>query len=169
MKKEDLSKIEELEKTRKKNFLAFSLIADYLNEFPTLVNERLMKEIGTDMGINEERVFAIFLSNALSDDEGVIRILEREYLKKSVKKLNATEYKSDPYYKNIKIPTKKLKNWSLGYQTYQKYEGFIYKDILVEDNYTEIPQIGFFNEEFNRYVILQRKICSVYGKWRNCL
>ncbi|MBQ4585356.1 MAG: hypothetical protein IJA82_04030 [Clostridia bacterium] len=149
MKKEDLSKIEELEKTRKKNFLAFSLIADYLNEFPTLVNERLMKEIGSDMGINEERVFAIFLSNALSDDEGVIRILEREYLKKSVKKLNATEYKSDPYYKNIKIPTKKLKNWSLGYQTYQKYEGFIYKDILVEDNYTEIPQIGFFNEEFS--------------------
>ncbi len=149
MKKEDLLKIEELEKTRKKNFLAFSAIAEYLNEYPTLVNEKLMKEIGAEMGIDEERVFAIFLANALSDDEDTIRILEREYLKKSVKKLDAREYKNDPYYKNIKIPTKKLKNWSLGYQSYKKYEGFIYKDVLVEKDFLEIPQIGFFDEEFS--------------------
>lgn len=149
MKKEDLLKIEELEKTRKKNFLAFSVIAEYLNEYPTLINEKLMKEIGADVGANEERVFAIFLANALSDNDEVIRLLEREFLRKSVKKLNATEYRNDPYYKNIKIPTKKLKNWSLGYQSYKKYEGFIYRDVLVEKDFIEIPQIGFFDEEFS--------------------
>ena len=51
--------------------------------------------------------------------------------------------------RNISIPTKKVGEWDLGYQCYQPYEGFISRDILVESDHTEIPQIGFFDTEFS--------------------
>ncbi len=149
MTQEELKLLEELEIVRKKNFLACEAVAGYLNEFPTLVTRDIMKEIGAQLDRDEERAFAIFLANALSDDEEIIKILEKDFFRKSIKKLNVEDYKSDPYYNNIKIPTKKLKSWSLGYQSYKPYEGFIYKDITVEKDYLEVPQIGFFSETFS--------------------
>lgn len=141
--------LEALEKIKQENFALFRSVAAYLNEFPCLINKEIMCEIVEGVSENEELSYTLFLATALSQDDDEAKLFEKEYFKKSVKKLNADEYKSNPYFKNISIPRKKVGTWELGYQSYQPYEGFIYDDIEVLDNFREIPKIGFFSEEFS--------------------
>ena len=143
------TKLDTLKKVKEENFTFFRSVAAYLNEFPCLVNKEIMEEIVGGVSNIEEQSFALFLSVALSEDDKEAKLFEREYLKKSVKKLNPDEYKQNPYFKNIVIPKKKVSTWELGYQSYQPYEGFVYDDIDVLGNYREIPKIGFFTEEFS--------------------
>ena len=139
----------ELEKIKQENFTVFKVVSQYLNNFPCLVNDEIMAEIKGDSYISEEKYFALFLSLALSENDESGDFLNKEYFSHSVKKLSLKEYTENPYYKNVKIPKKTEGNWDLGYQTYRAYEGFIYDDIEVKDNYREIPKIGFFSEEFS--------------------
>ena len=99
--------IKELEKIKQENFGAFKVIASYLNEFPCLVTKEIMDEIISDSSLDEESYFALFLSLALSENDESGDVLNKQYLSKSVKKLDPDEYKSNPYYKNIKIPQKR--------------------------------------------------------------
>ncbi len=145
----DREKLEKLKKIKKENFALFRAVAAYLNEFPCLVNKEIMDEIVGDVSGIEESSFALFLSTALSENDDEAKLFEKEYFKKSVKMLSLEEYRNNPYFKNIKIPNKKVSTWELGYQSYQPYEGFIYDDIDVLDNFREIPKIGFFPEEFS--------------------
>ncbi len=145
----DLEKIKELQKIKSENFMLFSAVAKYLNNFPNLVTKEIMDEIAGGVAENEQNSFAIFLSFALCEDDEISALFEKEYLKKSVKRLDPKVYQGDPYFVNIRIPQKKLGDWELGYQKYQPYEGFIYDDITVLDNFREIPKIGFFSEEFS--------------------
>ena len=141
-------KIEEINSYRKKNFKALSFVASYLNNCPTLVTKDIIKDITGGEKSGEERAFAAFLANVFSEDDGEVKWLEKEYLFKGIKRLSPEEYLKNPYFSNIKIPKIKAGNWDLGYQSYEAYEGFIYKDLEIK-GYTEIPQIGYFDEEFS--------------------
>ncbi len=142
-------KIKELNKIKQENLNAFKVVASYLNNFPCLVTKEIMHEIKRDTSLDEQSYFALFLSLALSEDDESGDFLNKEYFSRSVKKLSPKEYRENPYFKNIKIPQKKVGTWDLGYQSYQPYEGFIYDDIEVLPNFREIPKIGFFDEEFS--------------------
>ena len=133
-----------IKKARDNNFLVFSRVATYLNEFPCLITEDAIKEITGGVVENEQMAFYIFLSGALSENDTLSRLFEREYFNRGVRKLDPREYLENPYFKNIKIPNKQAGTWTLGYQAYKAYEGFIWKDIEVLDDYKEVPQIGFF-------------------------
>ena len=141
-------RIEEINNRRERNFKVFSYIASYLNQCPDLVTEEIIADItgGNDSGA--ERAFISFLSNVYSEDEGEVKEIEREYLSKAVRRLDPFEYLENPYLKNIKIPETKEGEWDFGYQSYQPYEGFIYRDIQCVGDYVEIPQVGFFTEKF---------------------
>lgn len=138
-----------IKKARDNNFLVFSRVATYLNEFPCLITEDAIKEITGGVVENEQMAFYIFLSGALSENDTLSRLFEREYFNRGVRKLDPREYLENPYFKNIKIPNKQAGTWTLGYQAYKAYEGFIWKDIEVLDDYKEVPQIGFFDREFS--------------------
>lgn len=144
-----MQRIKELERIKEENLGAFKVIASYLNEFPCLVTKEIMDEIISDTELDCESYFALFLSLALSENDESGDALNKLYLKKSVKRLDTKQYKENPYYKNIKIPQKRVGRWELGYQSYKPYEGFVYDDIEVEKSYREIPKIGFFTEEFS--------------------
>ena len=47
-----------------------------------------------------------------------------------IHQLDANEYYSNPYYKNIKIPTIKIGNSELKYEKYKPFEGFVCNDII---------------------------------------
>ena len=128
--------------------MVISYIASYLNECPNLVTEEIMTEITSGNRQGEERAFAYFLANVYSEDDSLVRMVEREYLSKGVRHLDPHEYLENPYMKNIKIPQTKEGEWNLGYQSYEPYEGFIYRDIECVGDYVEVPQIGFFSEKF---------------------
>ncbi|MBO5312923.1 MAG: hypothetical protein J6B29_03050 [Clostridia bacterium] len=124
------------------------LVASYLNNFPSLVSCETIQAITLGKKENEEKAFCSFLSNVFFEDEKMAKAYEREYFSKSIKELSPEEYLHNPFFENIKIPTMQNGGWSLGYQTYAPYEGFIYRDIQKEGDYIEIPQIGYFPCEF---------------------
>ena len=144
-----IKRLEEINKRREKNLQVLVFAASYLNNCPTLVTKDIIEEITCGNKRNEERAFASFLANVFSENYDEVRELERDYLSKGVKKLDPRTYLNDPYFANIKIPEIKEGNWDLGYQSYEPYEGFIYRDIECAKDYIEIPQIGFFDEKFS--------------------
>ena len=139
-----IKRIEEIVARRERNGQVLSFVASYLNNRPTLVTN----EITNSGDSREERAFASFLANVFSEDEQEIRVLEREYFSRGVRKLDPCKYYENPYFLNIKVPSIKENNWEFGYQSYEPYEGFIYRDIECVGDYVEIPQIGFFSEKF---------------------
>ncbi len=142
-------RIELINKRRKMNFHVFTLVASYLNNCPDLVTREIIDEITNGNKQGEEKAFVNFLSNVFSENDEEIRVIEKDYLSKGIKRLSPEEYLKNPYFVNIKIPIKQEGGWNLGYQAYKPYEGFIYRDIATESDYTEIPQIGYFDKEFS--------------------
>ncbi len=141
-------RLDEVNRRRERNYKILSFVASYLNNCPDLVTEEIINEITNGKKSGEERAFASFLANVFSENDEEIRWLEREYLFKGVKRLSPEEYLKNPYLTNIKIPQIKEENWDLGFQSYEPYEGFIYRDLLTLDDYVEVPQIGYFGEKF---------------------
>ena len=137
-----------LKRVKDEGFKYFRAVSDYLNNFPDLVNQEIMDEIGGGVSLNTENTFALFLANALFDDEKEIKFYEHEYLRKGIKCLDDEKYEENPYFKSIKIPSVDLGNWTLGYQCYKPYEGFVRNDISVLENYREIISLGYFTKEF---------------------
>ena len=100
-----MHRLKNIEKIKDENFFAFEEIAAYLNEFPTLITSEIMEEMTEGVSENEEICFSTFLSLILAnEDEEAALLLEKEYLKRSVKKLDPSTYTENPYFKNIKIP-----------------------------------------------------------------
>ena len=147
-----------INKRRKMNFHIFTLVASYLNNCPDLVTRETINEITNGNKQGEEKAFISFLANVFSENDEEIRTIEKEYLSKGVKCLSPEEYLNNPYFANIKIPVKQENNWNLGYQSYKPYEGFIYRDIITEGDYTEIPQIGYFDKDFSYPTVFENGI-----------
>lgn len=145
----DIEKLKELDKIRGENFFAFAKIADFLNNIPKLLTSEIIEEITGGVSENHEKIVSTFLATALCDSEDESELLEKEYLKKSVKQLCPSNYTENPFFKNVKIPRVKEENWELGYQSYDPYECFVYDDIELLPNLREIPKIGYFTEEFS--------------------
>ena len=140
--------LEKIKSTFDKNNMFTKIVAMYLNEFPCLVTEDIMTEITGGNKELDDSGFCAFLSSAFIEDRKLEREMEKEYFTHSVKKLDPMVYENDPYYKNIKIPNKKIKNWTLGQQKYAPYEGFIWKDLTFFDGFKEVCNIGYFDREF---------------------
>ena len=141
--------VEKINRVKEDNFQIFSYVASYLNNCPCLVTADTVAMITRGDKDGEERAFRSFLSNVFFENDSEARWVEKAYFSKGVKKLSPEEYLNNPFFKKISIPTVNSGKWSLGYQKYEPYEGFIYRDIIVENDYREIPQIGFFDKEFS--------------------
>ena len=144
-----IKKLEEISARRQKNGQVLAFVASYLNNCPTLVTREIIEEITNGNKAGEERAFSSFLSNVFCESDEDARVYEKEYFSVGVKKLNPQDYYENPYFSTIKIPEMNEGGWDLGYQSYAPFEGFIYRDIQKTEGYTEVPQIGFFDEEFS--------------------
>lgn len=141
--------IEKLKARFDKNELFVRIVATYLNSYEKLVTREIIDEItGGDNRLSPS-AFAAFLSSAFIEDDKLENEMEKEYFIPSVKELSVSEYIENPYYKNIVISSKKVGNWTLGRQKYVPYEGFIRDDYTVYPDFREIPNIGYFKEEFS--------------------
>ena len=67
------------------------------------------------------------------------------------------ELLENPYYKNIKIPNKKIGNWELKRESYKPYRGFIADDMKLYGDHKEFATLGFFEEEFFFPAVLEDK------------
>ncbi len=156
--KNELEKINMFERTQAKNDLFLQICSAYLNECERLVTRELIDEITSGEKRLEEHAFASFLSSAFIEDDDLQREMHTEYFAPSIKRLDAKEYERNSYYKNIPISNKKIGNWTLSYQKYEPYEGFVRDDFTISDNFKEVCNIGFFDREFSYPTVFENGV-----------
>lgn len=154
----DREKLKRLEKTFELNFRLTRLYANYLEHYNEIINAEMMNALCGDGSIDEKDGFAAILCQIFgldidgSTDE---RTLIRDYITPSVRVMDSDKYISNPYYKNIKIPEVKKGKWELKRERYPAYRGVIAADMLMQENFREIPPLGFFKEEFEFPAVLE--------------
>ena len=154
----DREKLKRLEKTFDLNFRLTRLYANYLENYNEIINADMMHALCGDGSIDEADGFAAILCQLFgldidgSPDE---RALIRNYITPSVRVMDADKYRNNPYYRNIKIPNVKKGSWELKSESYPAYRGVIAADMIICDDFTEIPPLGFFKEEFEFPAVLE--------------
>ena len=94
-----------------------------------------------------------YLELNLSNDEDKYYYDTR--IKPSIRKINVNDYK-DNYYRNHICPKEyKDKKYQLTYLKMNPYQCFPYKDILIDENYVEVSQIGYFDTSFTYLAVLK--------------
>ena len=86
-----------------------------------------------------------------SDDRRIIM----DYLTPSIRILDAKKYENDPYYKNIHLEDLTDGNWEIRWEEYAPYQAVICHDMIIEEDFKEIPPLGFFPEGFRFPAILE--------------
>ena len=132
-----------------KNDLFVRMCAEYLNKYERAITKETMQSITDGNKTLDQSAFAHFLCSAFIDNEELENELFTEYFAPSIKKLSREEYLNNPYIQNIPINNQKSGAWTLSYQKYEPYEGFVRDDFTLYDNYREVCNIGFFDEEFS--------------------
>lgn len=147
----DKSKIEELKQIRQRNNDFAWMLCDYLDQNPRLITKELMAESNPTELLPDEAVYAALLAGfcGLDTENDADRAIVNDYFRRSVVKLDAQKYAEDLYYKNIRIPNVKFKNWELKYEQYSAFEAFVCDELILDSDFKEIQRIGFFSEDFS--------------------
>ena len=154
----DRDKFKRLQKTFELNFRLTRLYANYLEHYNEIINAEMMNALCGDGSIDEKDGFAAILCQIFGldiDGSSDERTLIREYITPSVRVMDSNRYTNNSYYKNIKIPEVKKGKWELKREKYPAYRGVIAADMMLYDNFREVPPLGFFREEFEFPAVLE--------------
>lgn len=150
-------KLEKLFSTFDDNFRVTRLYADYLNIFPEIITKEMIDSL-TESGIETQYAISALLSEIFALDtennENDKRLF-RNYILPSIRILDAKKYTDNPYYNNIKLPDIKLGNWEFKNEAYEPYRAVICDDMIINGDFSEIPPLGFFTEEFKFPAVLE--------------
>ena len=143
--KEDLKKFNKLVETKEINMAVASMFMDY-NTYIDVVDEKEMKRSKNEVETYLNTFLDFFsISRRLKENREIIE----KSIRPSIKKMDSTIIKNDPYYKTINIDSIQDEEYFLGNIKYYAYQSFAYDDVIVkeDDYYREISQIGYFDHE----------------------
>ena len=158
MKPADEIKFRRLSETFDRNYKITNLFSEYLNRCPEAITAEMIDALTADGDITKEEALVALLSEmfGLDFNNGAEdRRLIMDYLTPSVRLLDRTKYENDPYYKNIKLQNIKDGEWEIRLESYPAYRGVICDDMIINSDYSEIPPLGFFTEEFRFPAVLE--------------
>lgn len=157
MNSKDKALLDRLLSTVSDNYRVTRMLAEYLERYPELITKEMVDTLTEDGDITAEGAIVALLSEAFSLDyrKPEDRRIIMNYLTPSVRILDAEKYKNDPYYKNIKIDNVSLGKWELKKEVYPAYRGVIAADMMLSDDFREIPPLGFFKEDFHFPAVLE--------------
>lgn len=140
-----------------KNFRITRLYAALLEKCPELISAEMIDTLTADGDMTKEEALVALLSEAfgLDIEKQEDRLLIREYLTPSIRLLEKERYLNNPYYRNIKIDNIKDGNWELRLESYAPYRAVIAHDMMLLDDFREVPPLGFFPEEFRFPAVLE--------------
>ncbi|MBR7117651.1 MAG: hypothetical protein IKC87_08095 [Clostridia bacterium] len=147
-----------LEDTFKLNFKITNLYARYLELCPELITKEMIDLLTEGGALTREEAIVAILSEAFGldiDGSAEERKLIRDYLIPSVRMLDAKRYTENPYYKNIRVENIKDGAWEYRCESYPAYRGVICHDMIINEDLSEIPPLGFFPEEFKFPAVLE--------------
>lgn len=154
----DKEKLEKLRHTFDLNYKVTELYATYLERFPELITKEMVDELTRDGYITKRDAVTAIITEAFGlddDDGGDSRRIIREYIRPSVVILDSKKYTENKYYKNIKIDNVKDGAWELRRESYAPYRAVICGDITINGDFSEVPPLGFFDEEFHFPAVLE--------------
>ena len=133
------------------NFKITKLYAAYLETCPDAITRELIDELCGDGEITREDAVAAVLCQMLGLDMGNSseeRRLIMDYIIPSVRILDAKRYTENPYYKRVAPKDGYTeKNWEFKWEKYPPYRAAICDDMIIKEDFKEIPPLGFFDEE----------------------
>lgn len=132
------------------------LLSLFLNLSPDAITADMVTEMSASCGMDHARAYAEILAVFFGiDAAGRDKAYFRNYVVPMVKELDPATFESDPYYRNIKFPSKKTGKWEMKTMKLKACEGFIRDDFIVTKDKELIPQLGFFMREFSYPAILE--------------
>ena len=153
----DRIKFDRLCDTFDRNFRVTRMFSEYLERYPEIITGEMIDTLTEDGSITKEEAIVALLSEifALDFDKSEDRRIIRDYLTPSIRLLDAEKYENDPYYKSIKLDGISYGNWEIQRETYPAYRGVICDDMIIFEDFTEIPPLGFFTRPFSFPAILE--------------
>lgn len=154
----DRRKFERLAEIMEMNNEVVGLLSTYLTDCPNFVTEELIHNFCEECGVPKEEAFRhlLIVACGLNIENNVRdRQLAVNYLMPAVRKLDPQEYRTNPYYMHLRIPQVRFGDWELKYEKYIPYEAFVCNEIVLDEDFKEIPQIGFFDTEFSFPAVMQ--------------
>lgn len=150
-------RLSRLEKTFENNFKITRMYAELLQRYPEIITKEMVDVLTEDGSISKEEAIVALLSEifALDFERGEDRVLIRDYLTPSVRILEAKKYENNPYYKNIPLDSIKSGSWEIKWEEYKPYQAVICDDMMLLEDYREVPPLGFFTESFRFPAILE--------------
>jgi hypothetical protein len=154
----DKEKLKRLRHTFELNFRLTRLYANYLELCPELITKEMVDELTREADIEKTVALSALVAEIFGLDDargGDDRRLIRDYLPRSVTLLSKEKYYNDPYYKNIKIPEISDGNWEFRHEVYPPYRAVVAGDMLLSEDFSEFPPLGFFESEFRFPAVLE--------------
>jgi len=155
---QDMDKLKRVADIFRDNFEITRYYAWYLEYCPEVINHEMIDELTCDGSITKEEAIVALLAEifGIDVDRGAHdRRILHDYLTPSVRLLNASRYTENPYYKNIRIENVKGGSWELRRECYPAYRAMIAGDIEMHEDFSEIPPLGFFTEDFHFPAVLE--------------
>lgn len=140
------------------NFKVTQLYAAYLEHCPELITKEMIEALTEDGDITVKDAITALLGEIFGLDtekSATHRLMMREYVMPSIRILDAKKYTENPYYKNVRLPDVKDGDWEFRNEKYKAYRAVICDDMIIKDDFTEIPPLGFFTEDFEFPAVLE--------------
>ncbi len=140
-----------LQTIMRENRFATELFSRYLNYTPRLLCDGTVESFSKECGLSAEEGFLALFSAACgleSDRNKWHRHIEETYFKPCIRCLEPEPFRQDAYCRTVRFPTVQSGRWELCTESFLPYEPFVRKDPLLTEELRELPQIGYFKEEF---------------------
>ena len=138
------------------NLRALELFSAYLHLCPDYIKPEDVKQLTKDCGVDEETAVRLLIAAACglnADESEDDRVMEERYFRHAIHLLDAEECRKDPYYQMIRLPETSRGKWKMGHKTIKAYEAFTSDDLRTLADGREIPQIGFFTQNFRAPIV----------------
>ncbi len=156
-----MSTIKELAQIMKDNDAVVRVLSEYINLRPRFLSREMVEELAQECAVSCEEAFRTLLVAACgldTCDDRWHRHLEKCYFLPGLRRLAPTPYLADEYVKTIRFPQKSLGKWAMCEHHYAPYEPFVWNPPVLTEALREIPQIGYFAEEFRFPAVLENGI-----------
>ena len=156
-----MQSLSQIKKTMQENDLIVRILADYINEHPRFLTKEMVDELSRDCNVDTDTAFRILFCAACgldTSENAFHKHLERQYFIPALRKLSPKEYLEDAYNRHIKLPAARLGKWELCRHSYHPYQPFVCNHPVVKNDFCEIPQIGYFDQEFSFPAVLENGI-----------
>ncbi len=140
------------------NQLIFAAMSVFLNLYPNAIDICDVNSYAESFGFSKEFAFAQLLATSLGFDlvdSPSDKALFKRYFVPMVHLLDADHFRSDSFYRTVKISDTACGSWQLKNSVLKAGEAFVCNDPRVMPDGRIIPQVGFFAEDFSFPAVLE--------------